>query len=122
MAGMVQISGMNRVLAGLKASKLATAAGAERGLKQGGLFLQRVSQKIVPVDKDILKPSADTRNVGGKGFDADIVVSFSTEYAVYVHEDLQAKHKTGKQAKYLEEPARTKRGEIIRIIREEAKL
>jgi len=119
---MVHMTGMSRVLGRLKVSTLATAAGVERGLKQGGLFLQRVSQKIVPIDKNVLRPSANTRNVGGKGFAADVVVSYSTEYAVYVHEDLQAKHKPGKQAKYLEEPARTKRGEIVKIIREEAKI
>lgn len=37
--------------------------------------------------------------------DTDIEVGYSTPYAIYVHEDLQAAHTVG-QAKFLEEPAR----------------
>ena len=121
MARLVTITGMPKVLANLKRSKSITAAGVERGLKQGGLFLQRESQKIVPVDTSNLKNGAFTRNTGGRGFDADVVVGYVADYAVYVHEDLQAKHKPGKQAKYLEQPAREKKGEIIKIIKEEAR-
>jgi len=121
MASMIKITGMPKVLANLKKSKSTVAAGAERGLKQAGLFLQRESQKIVPVDTTNLKGGAFTRNIGGSGFDADVVVGYVADYAVYVHEDLQAKHKPGKQAKYLEQPAREKKGEIIKIIKEESR-
>ena len=121
MAKLIKITGMSRVLANLKRSKSATAAGVERGLKQAGLFLQRESMLIVPIDKDILRPGAFTRNVGGSGFDADVVVGYVADYATYVHEDLQAKHKPGKQAKYLEQPAREKKGEIVKIIKEEVR-
>jgi len=101
-ASMITITGMPRVLANLKKSKFTIAAGVERGLKRAGLFLQRESQKIVPVDTGTLKNGAFTRNIGGSGFDANVVVGYVADYAVYVHEDLQARHKPGKQAKYLE--------------------
>jgi len=120
-ASMIKITGMSRVLSNLKKSKLTIAVGVARGLKQGGLFLQRESQKIVPVDTTNLKGGAFTRNIGGNGFDADVVVGYVADYAVYVHENLQAKHKPGKQAKFLEQPAREKRGEIIKIIEKEAR-
>lgn len=42
-------------------------------------------------------------------------VSYSTNYAIYVHEDLSAQHPIG-QAKFLEQPARDRRGEIKSII------
>ncbi len=116
------MTGVPKVLARLKTSKLTLAAGVERGLKIGGHYLQRKSQLVVPVDTGNLKGGAFTRNVGGKGFKADIVVGYVADYAVTVHEDLQAKHKKGKQAKYLEEPARREKGEIIKIIRREAKV
>ncbi len=124
MAGLITITGTPRVLANLKRSNSTIAAGVERGLKLAGVFLQAESQRIVPVDLGILKGTADTRNVGGSGFDADIVVHYGAgaDYAVYVHENLQAKHKSGKQAKYLEQPARQKKNEIIRIIKKEAKI
>lgn len=121
MAQLLRMTGMSKVLGRLKASKSSVATGAQRGLKKAGLFLQRESQLIVPVDKNNLKPGAFTRNIGGSGFDTDVIVGYVADYAVYVHEDLQAKHKPGKQAKFLEEPARTKRGEIIKIIKEEAR-
>ena len=118
---MIKIIGVNKVIGNLKKSKLVTAAGVERGLKRAGLFLQRESQRVVPVDTSNLKGGAFTRNVGGSGFDADVVVGYVADYAVYVHENLQASHKPGKQAKYLEQPAREKKGELIKIIREEAR-
>ena len=121
MARLVTVTGVPKVLARLKVSTATKAVGVERGLKMGGLFLQRASQLIVPVDENNLRPGAFTRNIGGSGFAADIVVGYVADYAVYVHEDLQARHKPGKQAKYLERPAREKKGEMIRIIVGEAK-
>lgn len=116
MAGLTGMTGVSKVLAKMKASTVAKAVGVEKGLKDAGLFLQRESQKIVPVDTANLKGGAFTRKVSGSGFDADIVVGYVADYAVYVHEDLQAKHQSGQQAKYLEQPAREKKGELLRII------
>ena len=109
------------MLANLKRSKSSSAAGVERGLKRAGLFLQRESQLIVPVDTGNLKGGAFTRKVSGIGFDADVVVGYVADYAVYVHEDLQARHQPGKQAKYLEQPARQNRTAILKIIKDEAR-
>lgn len=44
-----------------------------------------------------------------------VVVGFSTNYALYVHENLEAYHRVG-QAKYLEQPAREHRGTIAEVI------
>lgn len=46
-------------------------------------------------------------------------VVYTAPYAVYVHEDLTARHPRGGQAKYLEQPARrlATSGEYRRIIR-----
>ena len=76
-------------------SKKNLGAGVARGLKKGGLHLQRKSQEITPVDWGPLKASSFLRNVGGSGFDTDIVVGYGGEgvgYAVYVHEDLNKAH------------------------------
>lgn len=45
-----------------------------------------------------------------------VVVGFTQRYAKKVHEDLEAHHKEGKQAKYLESPARSKSSEIRQVI------
>ena len=44
-----------------------------------------------------------------------VVVGFTQAYALYVHENLQAVHKTG-QAKFLEQPARELQPEFGRIL------
>ena len=121
MAKLITITGMSRVIGNLKKSQAITAIGVARGLKQGGLFLQRESQKIVPVDTTNLKGGAFTRNIGGNGFDANVIIGYVADYAVYVHENLQARHQPGKQAKYLEQPAREKKNEIFKIIKDEVK-
>jgi hypothetical protein len=40
--------------------------------------------------------------------DSNVVgtVGYTQAYALYVHEDMEAKHKEGKEAKFLEKPAR----------------
>src|SRR5207247_1020288 len=50
--------------------------------------------------------------------DAKVAVGYSTGYAIYVHEDLEATHKPGKQAKYLEAPAREMKDELAGIVRQ----
>ena len=118
MARLIKITGIDKVLRNLKKATKNMSQKAEIGLKKGGLFLQREAQKITPVDLTNLRPSARTDNVGGSGFDADIVVHFGAgaDYAVYVHEDLEARHKAPTSAKFLEKPAREKIKEIFKII------
>lgn len=105
---------------GLKALEVATKkygraakAGLRAGLYNAGLFLQRESQMIVPIDTGDLRRSANTRPDGD-----DVVVSYGTDYGIYVHEDLEAQHKPGKEAKFLEKPLREKRGRIAEIVRD----
>ncbi len=117
MAGLLRITGMKSVLNKLKLSQTLTAKKAQIGLKDAGLYLQRKSQEVVPVDTSNLKGGAFTRNVGGSGFDTDMVVGYVADYAVYVHEDMNASHATGKKAKYLEGPAREEKSKIIKIIK-----
>lgn len=48
-------------------------------------------------------------------------IGFSAYYAFYVHEDVAAKHKAGKQAKFLESAVRDNMDRVVRIIATEAK-
>lgn len=50
-----------------------------------------------------------------KDTQASVAVSFHTDYAVFVHEDLEAFHPVG-QAKFLEEPARTNQAKYAAIV------
>lgn len=109
------------------------------GLKTAGLFLQRQSQGLVPVDFGILKASAFTR-AEGEGFSTVVLVGYTAFYAMYVHEMVEMKGK-GKprrapskgnywdpagrgQAKFLEAPARDaeNRKKMLNIIKNICKL
>lgn len=48
---------------------------------------------------------------------AGLTVTYTAPYAVYVHEDLEAFHPGGGQAKFLEQPARQYRPDMINIVR-----
>lgn len=111
----MSVQGLKRITIALKKHRGAVAKGVRVGLFRGGLFLQRESQKIVPVDLNVLRPSANTR-MEGEGIESAVIVSYSTDYAVYVHEDMEARHKPGKSAKYLEKPLREKRERIQQIV------
>ncbi len=77
------------------------------------LFLQAESQKLCPVKTGALRNSAGSR-VDGFGFDAVGKVFYRQKYALWVHENLDAHHTVG-QAKFLEQPAREKRKQIIDV-------
>jgi hypothetical protein len=133
MAIIKELEGLQEVLTNLRRANRALEDGAERGLKKAGLFLQRESQKLVPVDFGNLKASAFTR-AEGKGFDTAVSVGYTAGYALYVHEAVgmvlkgQARSAPSKgrywdpqgraQAKFLEEPARRLAPDLTRIVQE----
>ena len=51
----------------------------------------------------------------------NVIVGYAASYAVPVHENLEAAHKPGKQAKFLEQPAREKEREIAQTVVEAVK-
>jgi len=117
MASMIRVTGVNKILSRLRAVTAAKAVNVGTRLKKAGLYVQRESQKIVPVDTAALKNTARTDSKG-TGSNTDVIVHYGAgvEYAVYVHEDMNAKHKQGKRAKYLEAIIREKKKEIFNII------
>lgn len=105
------VTGLQRVLSNLdkearKIEKLTMA-----GLMEAGLRVQAVAQQRTPVDTGNLKNSAYTRKQGELG----VTVGFSAAYAIFVHEDVEARHTTG-QAKFLESALRDNREAIRQIL------
>lgn len=115
----VTVTGVKEIIKRIHTVKGEKAKGMERGLVKGGLHLQKKSQQVVPVDTGKLKNSAFTRKEGS-GFSTKVTVGYTASYGIYVHENLEARHKPGKIAKFLEKPARQERDAIIDIIRREA--
>jgi len=116
----VSVSGQATIVKNLSRFTKRQADKVSRGLKLAGLFIQRESQLIVPIDTGVLRNSAFTR-ARGFGFKTAVGVGYTTDYAIYVHEDLSARHAPGKVAKYLEIPVRTKQKEILMIVQRAAK-
>jgi hypothetical protein len=115
----VKVEGVKQVIKRLYTIKGETAKGMERGIVKAGKHLQTKSQAVVPVDTGAHKASAYTRRKG-HGFSTQVTVGYTQDYAIYVHEDLEARHKPGKIAKYLERPARETKEAMAKIIRKEA--
>ena len=145
----LKITGMQSVMSKLTKATSNINSALSRGLVKGGHFLQRESQKIVPVDTGNLKGSAFTRKLNWD----HVLVGYTALYASFVHEDLTKAHgkaynmkmqgrgiermfNSGRQnkflnysklrgenqqAKFLETPMKSKRSEILRIIANEGK-
>jgi hypothetical protein len=120
-----------------------------RGLKLAGIEILRDSQKRVPVDLGTLKATGHVRHEGA-GFACTVYVGYGTEYAAYVHEEIEKAHgqaynlkyaaeirakarywyrggwrtyhkrRPGEQAKFLTDAVRAKEHEVVDIIIREA--
>jgi len=119
MPSMVKVTGVNEIRLALHKADTQLAKDMRRGLAKAGLLLRRYSMEVVPVDTTTLQTSSGTR-VLGHGWNTDVIVFYTASYAVYVHERTDLKHEPGKQAKFLEEPARTHRQELLNVIAAEA--
>lgn len=82
----------------------ATAA----ALYEEGLAIESESAKLVPVDTGRLRATHYTAPPRDDGNKIKVEVGYGTDYALYVHERMKARHKVG-QAKYLEVPFKASR-------------
>lgn len=114
------VQGSKKVQAALDGHRDHVEGNLPRALLMGALFLQRESQKIVPVDTGLLRNSANSR-VETLGRQVTAIVSYGTDYGIYVHEDLEARHKPGKQAKYLSDPLVKHQKKIADIVKQNLK-
>lgn len=74
------------------------------------------SKELTPVDTGTLQAAQFAEPVEG-GARIDV----RTEYALYVHEDMEAYHETGK-AKFLETAIMEKRDRVLELAQEKAKV
>lgn len=141
---MARVDGIELCKAEIKRQAALRAQAVMDGMELAGKHLLRASRKLVPVDYGILKASGFVRSTHRNRKFA-VTVGYSAEYAVYVHENLDALHgaafnrayakelaakpKTGpfrhsrgpnQQAKFLEVPAKREAKVMAQIIREAA--
>lgn len=87
--------------------------GAARGLALASEHLYGVAQSMAPIEEGILEksggPSVDEKNLRA-------AVTFDTPYAVKQHEDMTARHDSGRSAKYLEKAFNSEKDAVKQII------
>ncbi len=115
MASMIEVKGVEGIREALRKADVKYAWRVRKGLIKAGLLLQRLSQEVVPIDTTALQQSAGTKAIG-HGWSTDVIVYYTQHYAVYVHEMTNLKHAEGKQARFLEGPAREHREQLLKVI------
>jgi len=68
-------------------------------------------------DKEVANLLRRLRSKYGSKSKVDVIVGYTAEYAIYVHEDMFAHHPVGK-AKYLEDPLRANRKMLLNIVKQ----
>jgi hypothetical protein len=117
----MKLVGFEKMKARLEGLPVKWQSAHKRALLKAGLFLQRESQEICPVKTGALRNSARTwaEPPSGGGFNVIVYVGYiGVLYAIIQHENLEFHHKEGTQAKFLENPAREKRLEILKVYQE----
>lgn len=96
------------------------ARGFARGIVKSAELLLRESRKVVPIDTGALYESSKVVE-SGRNWDKQATVEYRMPYALYVHEDLAAKHKPGKTAQYLANPLKLNKEKMRKILVAEAR-
>lgn len=108
MAVTVRVEGLNNLLAGLGRMWEADGAKLQEAIEFCVNEIGDLSQHYVPVDTRALQMSGK-KHIDGTGFKTRGRIAYSEEYAVIVHENLQAHHAPPTCAKFLERAAREKK-------------
>lgn len=93
----------------IQEAERALARGVRKGEKSGVTGTMRLLRKLEKLERESRRRNNGNVNVG-----------YAASYALAVHENKDAKHKEGKQAKYLEDPFRELKnsGELQRVVNE----
>lgn len=87
----------------------------EDALLDCGNDLQQKAQDLTPVDTGALRASAFTEAESGSN--PSVIVGYTEEYAIFVHENLEAHHPVG-QAKFLEQPLQENTDKYVGHVRD----
>jgi len=105
---LTRIEGVEQVLRNLTRSSAKIGDRIAPGLVKAGVFLQRESQAIVPVQMGVLRNSAFTRRFGA-GLRTEVIVGYTVKYAALVHENPNAAHGQAFNVKHAAKIARAGR-------------
>lgn len=117
---MKHVKGLKQLLNQLEHRKEVYENAVEEAFRWGVKEIKKRSQKIVPWDTWYLHDTAFTA-VEGRGFDTVARAGYTAYYAIYVHENLENKHKPGRTAKFLTIPLHDVRPLVIQRIQNRVK-
>lgn len=129
-------TGLEEILSNIQKEISSVRRKGNTGIKKAGLLVLRKSQKKVPVDFGFLKSSGFMKMTGNRQTGPRATIGYTEEYALYVHENLEARHgpdrapfrrgKTtigpggiGQEAKFLENAIKENEDKIVAIIKSE---
>lgn len=115
----VQVSGLSQVTRNLNEQIERMGGATHRGLVRSMLLVERESKIQTPIDTGNLRGSWETSPIEETHRGPVISGGYGAEYAIYVHEDLEARHAPGTNAKFLENAFKENERDILDIIAEE---
>lgn len=80
-------------------------------MQEAGEVILSKSNTLAPKDTGRMVEQSDVRQTSPK----EVNVRYNTDYAIYVHEDLEANHANG-EAKFLEKATIATRNEVSKIV------
>lgn len=101
------VIGLDRLVRNLTLGGMAAAKAGAAGLARTANVIFDQSQEEVPRDTGTLARSGQVSNPRLEGYNAVVEISYggpAAEYALWVHENLEAYHVPPTKAKYLEGP------------------
>ncbi len=99
----VKVFGIEQTIENIEQKKMEIEMRLPDLVYQAGQHLRSESVKEVPVDTGRLRASATVSPVKREGGRFYVEVGYGTDYAIYVHERTELRHRVGK-AKFLEDP------------------
>ena len=106
------IDGEDELMDKLRALFPKFAEAAEAGCADWGEDVMYFSKRLCPVDTGELRASGYVETYSGQSNTwIEVVLGYPKDYAIYVHENMEAHHEVG-QAKFLETPMLLKSNEL----------
>ena len=111
----VRVEGVEEALANLGKQIRGIKGRTRQGVEAGAQLVSRKSDEVVPIDTGSLRGSREVHS-GETAGEPWAAIVYNADYALYVHEDLEARHLPGRQAKYLEAPLRRNQRSVRNLI------
>jgi hypothetical protein len=112
-----KIEGIGNVLKANGKAREKDAIAIDEGLAKCAEILLRASQKLVPVKTGYLKSTGRVEQGKGVGMAASAAVIYDAPYAIYVHENMEARHASPTQAKFLSDAVIKVRGTMTAVLK-----